>query len=135
MSVPSPVGPLCRVIAVDHRTEDVYLLAMHDPSDAANRADALSWLDATADTAYAVAHPQHSAQPAANHCSADRHSLLTLDASDIPHNSLVNGGPIKGLLPCFSTRQSRAQYVADVRSCLKVSSSSWSPVCITVPFA
>ena len=34
MSVPSPVGPLCRVIAVDHRTEDVYLLAMHDPSDA-----------------------------------------------------------------------------------------------------
>ncbi len=135
MSVPPPVGSLCRVIAVDHRTEDVYLLAMHDPSDAVSRADALSWLDATADTAHAVAHPQHSAQPAANGCSADRQSLVTPVASDIPHKSVPNGGPMNGLLPCFSTRQSRAQYVADVRSCLKVSSGSWPPACMSVPFA
>ena len=121
------------MIAVDHRTEDVYLLAMHDPSRAAETAAARSWLDATAETAYAVAQLQHLAQPAANDHTADGHNLP--DASEIPIKPVANTGPVKRMLPCFSTRQSRAQYVADVKSCLKVSSSSRLSRCMMVPFA
>ena len=120
---------------MDHRTEDVYLLAMHDPCDAAATADAQQWLDATAETAYAVAHVQRSAQPIANGCSGDRHNLVAPISGDLSNKSPANGGTANGTSPCFSTRQSRAQYVADVRSCLQVSDCLWPLVCVTVPFA
>ena len=109
-----------RFVVVDHHTGDVYLLALHESGNAARRADARSWLDATAQIASAAARMQQSAQPAANGCSATEHSHSARDASCRFNKDAGTKSRADGTKYCFRARQSRAQYVQDVRSCLKV---------------
>ncbi len=110
-----------RFVVVDHQKGDVYLLALHDSQSAAGEADAHLWLEATAKSASAAARVQQSAQSVANGCSANGHSHPVQDLGIRSHGHAERETRADGTNSFFSARQSRAEYVQDVRSCLQVS--------------
>lgn len=127
-----------RIVVVDHKTNDVYLVALHAADDACASAGAAAWIGATSTAITAAQQPgsgqrSHS-QPhktCNGHAGSSQPAAADLDASSAatctrepgeqdagrqgPHSSAVSGKA-----PLFKLRHAREQYIQDVESALKV---------------
>ena len=130
----------CRIVVVDHKTDDVYVTALHAADDSGAQAIAEAWI---ADTSIAITALQKAAceqqsygsisegrngepktsQPAANDHSvgdgaAHLRNARELEAS-LAHTQ-TGGNTSSSKSPLFKLRRGREQYMQDVESCLQV---------------
>ncbi len=103
---------ICRFVAVDHHTGDVYVLAMHETMQPDSLAAASAWIESTAERINAVSAPSSVEESA-------QAKLLPPAA----HSASRRAGTPQKLRPDdlgFRSRHEHAKYLSNVEACKQV---------------